>query len=231
MYIHIYTYIFTQSFWTGTKVIRRKHIVQPTGFGACSSDFKNGYDDLEVYMEYGCVFWVQLAEIMPKWRIASLRNQFGRNGVGFDNALSQSSFSNNCNSPWDRVLVNEVICTQNKSQWVNELQRIPSIITRPICLIYRTKYATAFGNKTASGYLRARFIWPLAFALLRCILTSQNCRIEINLVTCHRLVLSPSNQLSVFTPSTIHQHKNRYFLLPYSIDVVSTKITSIWSIF
>ena len=36
-YIYIYTYISTQSFWTGTKVIRRKHIVQPTGFGACSS--------------------------------------------------------------------------------------------------------------------------------------------------------------------------------------------------
>ena len=33
----MYTYILTQSFWTGTKVIRRKHIVQPTGFGACSS--------------------------------------------------------------------------------------------------------------------------------------------------------------------------------------------------
>ena len=33
----IYIYILTQSFWTGTKVIRRKHIVQPTGFGACSS--------------------------------------------------------------------------------------------------------------------------------------------------------------------------------------------------
>ena len=37
MYTHIYTYILTQSSWTGTKVIRRKHIVQPTGFGACSS--------------------------------------------------------------------------------------------------------------------------------------------------------------------------------------------------
>ena len=36
-YIHTNTYILTQSFWTGTKVIRRKHIVQPTGFGACSS--------------------------------------------------------------------------------------------------------------------------------------------------------------------------------------------------
>ena len=36
-YIYIYTYILTQSFWTGTKVIRRKHIVQPTGFDACSS--------------------------------------------------------------------------------------------------------------------------------------------------------------------------------------------------
>ena len=34
---NVHTYIFTQSFWTGTKVIRRKHIVQPTGFGACSS--------------------------------------------------------------------------------------------------------------------------------------------------------------------------------------------------
>ena len=37
MCIHIYIYILTQSFWTGTKVIRRKRIVQPTGFGACSS--------------------------------------------------------------------------------------------------------------------------------------------------------------------------------------------------
>ena len=34
--IYIYIYILTQSFWTGTKVISRKHIVQPTGFGACS---------------------------------------------------------------------------------------------------------------------------------------------------------------------------------------------------
>ena len=32
--MHIYI---TQSFWTGTKVIRRKHIVQPIGFDACSS--------------------------------------------------------------------------------------------------------------------------------------------------------------------------------------------------
>ena len=37
MCTHIYKYILTQSFWTGTKVIRRKHIIQPTGFGACSS--------------------------------------------------------------------------------------------------------------------------------------------------------------------------------------------------
>ena len=36
IYIYIYIYTLTQSFWTGTKVIRRKHI-QPTGFGACSS--------------------------------------------------------------------------------------------------------------------------------------------------------------------------------------------------
>ena len=34
---YIYIYILTQSFWTGTKVIRMKHIIQPTGFGACSS--------------------------------------------------------------------------------------------------------------------------------------------------------------------------------------------------
>ena len=34
---YIYIHILTQSFWTGTKVIRRKHTVQPTGFGACSS--------------------------------------------------------------------------------------------------------------------------------------------------------------------------------------------------
>ena len=37
IYINIYIYILTQSFWTGIKVIRRKHIVQPTCFGACSS--------------------------------------------------------------------------------------------------------------------------------------------------------------------------------------------------
>ena len=30
-------YILTQSFSTGTKVIRRKHIILPIGFGACSS--------------------------------------------------------------------------------------------------------------------------------------------------------------------------------------------------
>ena len=34
---YIYIYILTQSFWTGTKVIRWKHIIQPTGFGTCSS--------------------------------------------------------------------------------------------------------------------------------------------------------------------------------------------------
>ena len=37
IYIYIYIYILTQSFWTETKVIRRKHIVQRAGFGACSS--------------------------------------------------------------------------------------------------------------------------------------------------------------------------------------------------
>ena len=41
---HIYIYILTQNFWTGTKVIRRKHIVQPTGFGACSSTGVNGME-------------------------------------------------------------------------------------------------------------------------------------------------------------------------------------------
>ena len=35
-YIYIYIYLLTQS-WTGTKVIRKKHITQPTGDGACSS--------------------------------------------------------------------------------------------------------------------------------------------------------------------------------------------------
>ena len=33
--LYIYTYILTQS-WTGTKLMR-KHIIQPTGFDACSS--------------------------------------------------------------------------------------------------------------------------------------------------------------------------------------------------
>ena len=37
IYYILYIYILTRSFWAGTKVIRRKHIVQPTGFGACSS--------------------------------------------------------------------------------------------------------------------------------------------------------------------------------------------------
>ena len=37
IYIYIYMYVLTQSFWTGTKVIWRKLIIQPTGFGACSS--------------------------------------------------------------------------------------------------------------------------------------------------------------------------------------------------
>ena len=49
IYIYIYIYIYymcvcvfvcmyvTQSFWTGTKVIRRKHIIQPTSVGACFS--------------------------------------------------------------------------------------------------------------------------------------------------------------------------------------------------
>ena len=35
---YLYIYILTQSFWMGTKVIRRKHITQPTGFSAyCST--------------------------------------------------------------------------------------------------------------------------------------------------------------------------------------------------
>ena len=35
--IRIDKYILTQSFWMGTKVIWRKHIIQPTGFGAYPS--------------------------------------------------------------------------------------------------------------------------------------------------------------------------------------------------
>ena len=34
---YVYIYILIRSFWTGTKVIRKKHIIQPTGFGACPS--------------------------------------------------------------------------------------------------------------------------------------------------------------------------------------------------
>ena len=37
VYIYIYYIYSTQSFWTRTKVIRRKHIIQSTIFGACSS--------------------------------------------------------------------------------------------------------------------------------------------------------------------------------------------------
>ena len=36
-YRRAYIYLLTQSYWTGPKVIRRKHIIQPTGFGACYS--------------------------------------------------------------------------------------------------------------------------------------------------------------------------------------------------
>ena len=39
-YRRAYIYLLTQSFWTGTKVIRRKHIIQPTGFGACPSTYR-----------------------------------------------------------------------------------------------------------------------------------------------------------------------------------------------
>ena len=35
--IHIYIYLLTQSFWAVTNVTMRKHIIQTTGFGACSS--------------------------------------------------------------------------------------------------------------------------------------------------------------------------------------------------
>ena len=40
-----FIYILTQSFWTWTKVIRRKHIIQPTGFGAGSSTCCHGDGD------------------------------------------------------------------------------------------------------------------------------------------------------------------------------------------
>ena len=36
-YRRAYIYLLTQSFWTGTKVIRRKHIIQRKGFSTCSS--------------------------------------------------------------------------------------------------------------------------------------------------------------------------------------------------
>ena len=36
-YIYIHIYILTQSFWTGPKLIRRKHFFHPKGFGASSS--------------------------------------------------------------------------------------------------------------------------------------------------------------------------------------------------
>ena len=58
MYTYIYTYILTQSFWTGTKVIRRKHIVQPTGFGACSClyvTFSYISPPYVIYYAFACV--------------------------------------------------------------------------------------------------------------------------------------------------------------------------------
>ena len=39
-----------------------------------STDTKNGYDNLEVFIEYAMhmCLWVQLAEIIPKWRLSAL---------------------------------------------------------------------------------------------------------------------------------------------------------------
>ena len=37
VYIYIFTYLLTQSFRTGTKVVRSKYIIQPTSFDACYS--------------------------------------------------------------------------------------------------------------------------------------------------------------------------------------------------
>ena len=36
-HLFIYIYILTHSFWAETRVIRRKHIIKPSGLGACSS--------------------------------------------------------------------------------------------------------------------------------------------------------------------------------------------------
>ena len=52
-----YIYILTQSFWTGTKVIRRKQIIQPTRFGACSSTCCQWDAECQIYAS---VKWVNI---------------------------------------------------------------------------------------------------------------------------------------------------------------------------
>ena len=74
---YIYIYTLTQRFWTGNNVIRRKHIIQTTGFGACSStccqwdgedvpapwEWSNSHPPVRVAWCCRCFQWC----ILPSW--------------------------------------------------------------------------------------------------------------------------------------------------------------------
>ena len=70
VYIYVYIYILAQSFWTGTKVIRRKQIIQPTGFGVCSSTYCQ-WDGEDVPAP-----WERSNSHSPVWVRNSYVNQF-----------------------------------------------------------------------------------------------------------------------------------------------------------
>ena len=87
---YIYIHLLTQSFWTGTKVIRRKHIVQPTGFGACSSTCCQwDGEDVQSDLSYRHSTWVVAEEwfsnvatlILDKWTCPWLSSCGGRSSV------------------------------------------------------------------------------------------------------------------------------------------------------
>ena len=80
----IYIYSLTQSFWAGTKVIRWKRIIQPTGFCACSSTCCQwGKEDVPMPLEW--------SNSHPRVRVQkSCVNQFIHN----QNILAKTSVPN-----------------------------------------------------------------------------------------------------------------------------------------
>ena len=68
--VNIYIHILTKRFRSGTKIIRRKDIIQPTGFGACSSICRQwDADDVPAP-------WERSKSHPPVWVQKSCVNQF-----------------------------------------------------------------------------------------------------------------------------------------------------------